>query len=471
MLAGESLLEVAMRRRTFLSLSLSAAVMRPSLAEPAAATITVSNTALAVMPQDFNGLSYENTQLYNPAFFSPKNTALVAAFRGLSKAGVLRLGGSLSNSCRWKSEAGTFETAAQTAIIEEGRVKKWEWKLCDPTVKRDGAITPAALSALRGFCDATGWRLIYGLDCTGGGPERARDEAAHVVAALGDKLLAFQVGNEADFLPQYKRSPTDKVGAFDIYYRDYLAFVAAVHQAAPGAPFAGPDTAVAMDWVDEFGKREGKKAVFLSSHLYDMGPGNDPSQNAELLLSGKSRLPNQIAEAAAAMKNSGVPFRMTEVNSCYRGGRPGVSDAYASALWCADMMLKRAAVGWAGVNLHGGGDGIYTPIESAADGSTKLRPLYYGMQFAELFAGAEMMGCAIDTTANVTAYAARKGTRKLLAIINKSAEPVAITQNWLKAKNAKRLAAPALDAKTGITLKPGPAGGTLPAYSATLLIG
>jgi hypothetical protein len=465
-------LEVLMRRRTFLSLSLAAAAM-PASAKTETVAIAVGDTTLATMPADFNGLSYENTQLYNPDYFSTKNAGLVAAFRGLSKAGVLRLGGSLSNSCRWKSEAGTFETPAQTAIIEEGRIKKWEWKLCDPTVKRDGAITPAALASLRGFCDATGWRVIYGLDCTAGGPERARDEGAHVVAALGDKLLAFQVGNEADFLPQYKRNPSDGIGDFERYYRDYQAFVAAVHQAAPNAPFAGPDTAVAMDWVDAFGKREGKKAAFLSSHLYDMGPGNDPNQNAELLLSGKSRLPNQIAEAAQAMKNSGVPFRLTEVNSCYRGGRPGVSDAYAAALWCADMMLKRAAVGWAGVNLHGGGDGIYTPIEAAADGSTKLRPLYYGMQFAEHFAGAELMACEAKTGANVTAYAARKGERKLLALINKGAERVTVAQTWVKPARITRLTAPALDAKTGVVLKTVAARGatTVPAYSAVILIG
>lgn len=465
-----------MRRRTFLSLSLAAAATRPVLAASPQVAVSVRDTALAVMPLNFNGISYENTQLYNPDYFSPRNTELVDAFKRLSKKGVLRLGGSLSNSCRWKSEAGTFETPAQTAIIEEGKVKKWEWKLCDPKTSRDGAITPVALSTLRGFCDATGWSVIYGLDCTAGGPERARDEGAHVAAALGDKLLAFQVGNEADFLPQYKTNPTDKVGVFERYYRDYQAFVAAVRQAVPNAPFAGPDTAVAMDWVDEFGKREGKNALFLSSHLYDMGPGNDPSQNAERLLSGESRLPNQIAEAAVAMKNSGgVPFRMTEVNSCYRGGRPGVSDAFASALWCADMMLKRAAVGWAGVNLHGGGDGIYTPIEAAADGSTKLRPLYYGMQFAELFVGAELLACDVKAESNVTAYAARKGKLRMLALINKGPQDAMIAQSWVKAARVVRLTAPALDAKTGVTLKTVAADAgsvrNLPGYSAVVLIG
>ena len=54
------------------------------------------------MPLDFTGLSYETGQLYNANFFSPQNTALIAAFRGLSDHGVLRLGGHLSNITPWE---------------------------------------------------------------------------------------------------------------------------------------------------------------------------------------------------------------------------------------------------------------------------------------------------------------------------------------------------------------------------------
>lgn len=456
-------------RRTFLSMTACALASGSAKAKPL--TVQVGNDVRATMPLDFNGLSYESPQLYNPDYFSVKNTALVSAFKRLSKKGVLRLGGNLSNSSRWKSEAGSFETPEQTAIIEKGKTEKWEWKLTDPKVRdhRDGAITPAALSALRGFCDATGWSVIYGLDCTAGGPERARDEGAHVANALGERLLAFQVANEADFETRYKHG-NEKVGDFDLYYADYKAFVAAVRQAVPHAPFAGPDTAVAMDWVDAFAKRVGKDAVFLSSHLYAMGPGTDPTQNAALLLSGKSRLAEQIAQARAA-STGGVPFRLTEVNSCFRGGRPGVSDAFAAALWGADMMLETATAGYAGVNLHGGGDGIYTPIAVTPEGGVELRPLYFGMQFAELFAGAEMLACYVATDANVTVYAGRRGRQRLLALINKGSQDVPVAQNWLKPSQILRLTAPSLEAKTGVSLKASTRAAELAAYSAMLLIG
>lgn len=464
------------RRRRFLGIAAAAAALTPALAKAPEVRVDVRNMRLAVMPRDFTGLSYENVQLYNPDFFSAENTGLVRAFKALSSSGVLRLGGSLSNSSRWKSEAGTFETPSQTAVIEEGRSSKWEWKLCDPKVRdhRDGAITPAGLATLRDFCEATGWRVIYGLDCCAGGPERARDEGAHVAVALGDKLLAFQVANEADFFRKYRTSdqaPAD----FDLYASDYFAFSDAVRQAVPHAPFGGPDTAVNMDWVATYASRMGKDATLLSSHFYAMGPGTDPSQNAELLLSGKSRLKDLMTRAQAATAVAGVPFRLTETNSCYRGGRPGVSDAYASALWCADMMLQTAAAGLSGVCLHGGGDGIYTPIETTADGGTKLRPIYYGMQFAELFAGAELLACDIAVDENVTAYAGRKGQTRLLALINKGPKTVTIAQRWVKPVRVTHLSAPSLDAKAGVILKTTTANAdriqTLPAFGAVILAG
>ncbi len=86
---------------------------------------------------------------------------------------------------------------------------------------------------------------------------------------------------------------------------------------------------------------------------------------------------------------------MTEGNTCYHGGQPGVSDAFASALWAADYSLRVAQAGFAGVNLHGGGEGYYAPITGEPN-ATKLRPEYYGMQFAQQFAGGyirECIGC------------------------------------------------------------------------------
>jgi hypothetical protein len=168
---------------------------------------------------------------------------------------------------------------------------------------------------------------------------------------------------------------------------------------------------------------------------------------------------------------------MTEGNSCFGGGKPGVSDAFASALWGADYMLTCAAAGYCGVNLHGGGDGIYTPIAVGDGLATELRPLYFGMQFAEKFAGWEMRDCAVQGEANLTAWFARNVDEHQLALINKDGAPVEVKLKGALAgrrvSEAVRLSGPGLDAKDGISLAKVkvPSGNTfsIPGYSALLL--
>jgi hypothetical protein len=455
-------------RRHFLSLSTvaGAAALLPrgnaQTAPPEPAVFRATNKKIASVPHDFTGLSYEIVQLYNPAFFSATNSQLVAAFRQLTPRGVLRLGGNLSDLARWKGESGDFSTPKQAAAIERSKTY-WEWKLTDSTVQsgRDGAITPAAIRNLKGFLDATNWRLIYGLNFGSGSPERAADEAATVAHEMGNRLIAFQIGNESDFFGG-NRLFRERPFGFAEYYSGFQEFARAVRARVPTALFAGPDTANNMGWVEELAKAqlplEAKdKAVLLSSHYYAMGPAKNPAMNAERLLSPNPHLQDQIASAQKATADSGgIPFRMTEGNSCFGGGKPEVSDAYASALWVADYMLRLASAGYAGVNLHGGGDGIYTPIETLDASVAKPRPIYWGMQLADRFSGADMLSVELETKANLTAYLGRSKNSIQLVLINKGDSPVRVAvESGLPHKKPTemwRLSGPDLAAKSGVTL-------------------
>lgn len=464
-------------RRTFLRLAASVlpanALAQVTSPKPAV-HIRVNAAHRATMPADFTGLSYESAQLYNVNYFSANNTVLARAFTGLSRSGVLRLGGNLSDLTRWQSTAGDFSTPKQMAATAH-LLTTWEWKATDPVANanRGGAITPEAIRNLRGFLDATGWKAIYGLNLGSGNAARARDEARHVADALGDRLVAFQIGNEPDL---YAGNPLlREIGKdFEAYYAGYREFTTAIREAVPHARFAGPDTAVNMQWTDLFAQREKANAVFLSSHHYAMGPAGDPAMTAERLLAPNAALTKQIEEAHVAMHDGGPPFRLTETNSCYRGGQSGVSDTFAAALWGADMMLETAQAGYAGVNLHGGGDGFYTPIASDAAGTT-LRPLYFGMRFAEMFSGSEFLQSEIAADRNVTTYAARDGEKRLLAVINKGPEAVALSLDWddiahRAPDNALLLSASALDSKA-VSLAPVAARipESVPGYTAMLL--
>jgi hypothetical protein len=466
-----------LNRRDFLSFAAAAAAWPLSgKGAPMAARLELTQETLATMPADFSGLSYESVQLYDPDFFCADNTALVAACRGLG-AGVLRLGGNLSDRSLWQGESGDFTSLRQHAAAAHG--KTWaEWRLVDPRARArpDGAITPRALRRLRGFLDATGWSLIYGLNFGAGSAERAADEAACVAREAGERLLAFQFGNEVDYYAGNADFRTPAYG-FEQYWSGWRQFAQAVRQRTPRAPLAGPDVASNYDWIGQFAQRAGQDVVLLSGHYYAMGPASDPAMNAARLLTPDPRLPRQFAQVHAASAVAGVPFRMTEGNSCYGGGKPGVSDAYAAALWGADYMLKLAANGYAGVNLHGGGIGWYAPIASPAEDSIELRPLYAGMQFAGRFAGFELLRCRLEPSAALNAYAGRMGKTTQLALINLGAEDVAVALDaGLAARGPAqcwKLSGPALDARQGVRFGAAPAvqqdAISVPAYSGLLL--
>ena len=80
------------------------------------------------------------------------------------------------------------------------------------------------------------------------------------------------------------------------------------------------------------------------------------------LLRPNPNLQNELKGMQQTMQESGRPFRLAETNSCYSGGKQGVSDTFASALWGADLMYQLAAAGGKGINFHGGGYGWYTPV-------------------------------------------------------------------------------------------------------------
>jgi hypothetical protein len=437
--------------------------------------LSSSHADWPTVPIDFVGLSYESGQLYNADYFALGNAALIKAFRELTPKGVLRLGGHLSNVTPWEG-AGRNEPK-QVRGVRHGIEDYWEWPLVDPSVQKNkrGMITRAALRNLRGFLDAVDWRLMYGLNFASGSAARAADEAAAVHEILGNRLIAFVIGNEPD---GFGEDPffRDKDYAVTQYMAEWEAWVKTIRASVPDAQFAGPDTDGQVNtWVLEFARRTRGEAMMLTSHYYGMGPASAPGMTAERLLAKATpKLDAEIAAVQAARAAAGgTPYRMDEGNSCFGGGKAGVSDAYASTLWAADYMLRAACAGFAGVNLHGGGSGIYTPVESSAENAVKARPVYYGMQLAQRFVGSRVVPCLLKTAANITAYQGIKQECTMLAVVNKGASAVEVSlPRPLHGAKRWEISGPALDAKTGVTFQPiRPASSTVTvrAYSAILL--
>ena len=459
-----------MDRRRFLFASAAAAALpalgpispASALGETSNATSSPAKPAAAVLklhldqpgpriPQNFIGLSYETNELAEPGFFSPENTGLIQQFRALSPNGVLRIGGNTSDVGYWKPTPGTMPPVVQARVVRPG----------EPSTKLAFPITPEAIQNLHGFLQATGWTCIYGINLGTNTPRRAAEEATYVAQALGftqqhGKIEYFQLGNEPDLFGNHLRDP--KTWSPEIYMDQWLAEANAIRSVLPSARFGLPDTAGNPDWYAAVVNRlltlsHPPQVAALTHHYYIGGPPSNPRMTIDYILAPNPRvavLADDIRTAAARLsagEHATVPFRMTEGNTCFRGGKPGVSDVYAAALWAADYLLDLACRGYAGANLHGGtgkyvgnslgghlpGDDLlqpadaathphpfYTPIAHIGD-SYVAEPVSYGMLFAGHFAGATVFPIDFNPgPVNATAYAATLPTgQHIVAIINK----------------------------------------------------
>jgi hypothetical protein len=404
------------------------------------------------MPIDFVGLSYEVQQLANPSFFSAQNSGLIREFKALSSTGVLRLGGNTSEFAYWKATLDSREPEHPQVREVTGEPKAQYY-----------AVTPEAVRTLAEFLQATDWKCIYGIGMGTNTPARAADEAAFVAQTLGDRLQYFQIGNEADLFDRHLRDP--KTWSAKTYLQEWLTLARAVASRVSAAKFGMPDVASKVSWLTEIARQwpsiqAPPRVATLTHHYYFGGPATDPDVNIPNLLKPATmqKVQNTANIASVAASKMGARVRMTEGNTCYRGGKPGVSDVFAAALWSADYSLLLASNDYSGVNLHGGtgksvansvggtlpGDALlqakggtpeqvaahphpfYTPIGTFGSNYV-LEPVAYGLKFAGSFSGGALLKTDFsiklqDTGVNATAYGAKlPGGHTSVIILNKDA--------------------------------------------------
>ncbi len=473
-------------RRRFLSTSAFAlAATRLHAQGPLATPVTLKLPAEAggaQMPADFVGLSYEVQQLSDPGFFSASNQGLVEQFRKLSSNGVLRLGGNTSEFAYWKPTPGSPEPEHPKTREVVGEPKPEYY-----------AVTEEAVRNLAGFLKATGWSCLYGIGMGTNTPERAAAEAEFAAKILGVSLKYFQIGNEVDLFGRHLRDP--KTWSAKTYLDEWLTLARAITARVPDAQFGLPDVASNVGWLTEIAAtwpsiENPPRVTTLTHHHYFGGPATNPEVNIPNLLSpaAMAKVQKTADTATAAAGKMNVRVRMTEGNTCYRGGKPGVSDVFAAALWAADYSLLLASNNYAGINLHGGtgnsvansvggflpGDMMlkeqgatpeqiathphpfYTPIATFGN-QYALQPVAYGLKFAGSLSGgsffqadlsAELQAAGIDASA----YAAKlPGGHTSVIVLNKdAAKDLELTLDFGAAVGKveiEALHAPALDSR------------------------
>jgi hypothetical protein len=405
------------------------------------------------MPVDFVGLSYEVQQLADPTFFSAQNSGLIREFKALSSTGVLRLGGNTSEFAYWKPAPDSPEPEHPQVREAEGEPKPHYY-----------AVTVEAVRNLAEFLQATGWTCLYGIGMGTNTTARAAEEAAFVAETLGNRLQYLQIGNEADLFSRHLRDP--KTWSAKTYLEEWLTLARAVAARVPAAKFGMPDISRRTEsWLTEIADQwpsiqAAPHVTTLTHHYYLNGPATNPEVNIPNLLKPETmQMVQSMANIArAAASKMGARVRMTEGNTCFRGGKPGVSDVFAAALWSADYSLLLASNDYSGVNLHGGtgksvansvggslpGDALleangespeqiaahphpfYTPIATFGSDYV-LEPVAYGLKFAGSFRSGTLLKTEFSTKleaagVNATAYAAKlPGGQTSVIILNKDA--------------------------------------------------
>ena len=415
-----------MNRRDFLAnIAAGALVSRASAQNSESVRVKITAERIATIAPDFMGLGYEISSVARPGLLHRDNAVYVQLVRTLGMHGVIRIGGNTADYAH-------YNAAGSPVSISKGTI-----------------VNDAVLKDLGGFLDATGWKLIWGLNLGTGSEAEAIAEAKAVQDAVGANLLAFEIGNEPDLFGRQKHRKADY--DYDDWLADYRRYKSALREQLPKIRFAGPDAAGKTDWVTRFASDEGKDAILLTHHYYR--EGQNPTSTIEKLLGVDPKLQPQLEKLNAASRSCGLPYRICEVNSFSGGGRPGVSDTMAGALWVLDYMFTLAANGCAGVNMETGVNQLdfissYSPIGDDEHGHYSAKPEHYGMLAFSLAAKGEMYPVDMDSSSpELKAYA----TKDHLTLINKGTRSAMFAVERPHA-SVIRLSAPAVDSKTGVML-------------------
>ncbi len=292
-----------LRRATVTATALALVVGVNTAQAAASVEITWTDTGHPLYPT-FLGFSYEKSYM-TQNLFRANNTALINCFTQVGDSGVLRIGGRSVDLTGWNGEQGT------------------------------GPIVSADVDNLAGFMNAlpTGWKVIYGINCTNNNDTSASAESSYVANKLGSRLLAFEIGNETE---QYKMSETGFISLWTAL-KGYVK---------PNGPMEGPDegggsTSYTSTFADSQVLGTNSSAIILlTQHYYRDNPshwGTDVTGAMTMLLTNDPALSGYLSTLVSKAYSDHVSqgFRLDEDNSLSNGGMPGVSDADVTSLFQA----------------------------------------------------------------------------------------------------------------------------------------
>lgn len=438
-----------------------------SLARHASAALPVRVTVaprspMVPVPRSYLGLS---TEYWALPVWAPHMRLLERALSLVRVPGggptILRIGGDSADHAIWDPTG--------TALPE------WAF-----------TVGPDWIAQTRALVRRLGIRLLLDLNLVTSSPARAAVWARAAEARLPHGSIAgFEVGNEPDIysradwrvithLPR-SRPPGSRVRPHlparmtaQQYVADFLAYARALRAVAPRVPLAGPelgDPIARRAWVRELlsGAKGSVGLVSIHRYPYTACPRRRRTRGYATIgrLLSRAATTGMAAALRPAVRTAhraGVPLRLTELNSVNCGGLPGVSDAFATALWAPGALFALLRAGVDGINIHVRASAINAPFAITAHGLT-ARPLLYGLILFARALGPRARLVRIETrhpsAAAMSAWAVRVGRDTLRVLVidrGRRSLRVSLRVPGTGAAHVQRLLAPSASSRAGVTL-------------------
>jgi hypothetical protein len=422
----------------------------------APATVTVSRRAQERVPAGFVGVSFEYPAIgrYAGSDGRDPNPLLARLIASLSPRHslVIRIGGD-STDTTWWPVPGRRRPAGVSYSLS------YRW-----------------LATVRRLADETHAMLILGVDLEAHRRWLAGAEGAALVGALGSRVRALEPGNEPtrySWIPWYRvgashlvwaRPPSYDFGSFNAEF----ARVAEVLPA--GVPLAGP-TLGGPAWMSNLPRflATEPRVTLVTYHSYPLNrcftPPSAPNYAtmAHLLSPASSRgLARAVRPYVAVAQARGLPLRVDEMSSVACGGKRGVSNTLASALWVLDTLFAMARAGVAGVNVHTfpkAAYGLFHFHHTAEGWTVVASPEYYGLlAFVHAApAGSRLVSVTARGSPQIRAWATRGADGRIRVVLINIGSTLAHSVRLRLPGGARQLTVealrgPSLRATGGVTL-------------------
>jgi hypothetical protein len=339
---------------------------------PARATVRVDARARGpTVPPSFLGLSVEWDSVWAYARAHRAVARLLAPIaRAQGTPPALRIGGDSGDQAWWNPR---------------GRPRP-------PAVLQD--VGPATLGAVGRLARALHGPVALGVDLALGDPANARALATAAARRLpAGRLATLEVGNEPDLFARgrtfrigrhvHRRLVKDPHYSLARYAADATRYLEALDvplRAGARAPrlavggFAGPAWWPALPGL--LARWRGR-AGELDAHLYALADCDAATPPAGWLTSPAASAGRvaTLRPLLATARRARLPLRVTELNSAACGGRAGLSDTPAAALWLADTLFALLRLGAAGADVHTWDGARYAPFAVRAEPAAARPPL------------------------------------------------------------------------------------------------